>query len=100
MFFVKKLKKKVGIQQKNFFKSISKNILKNNRMYIRNMKDSLNYNNESKNNINLFLTDDDNYNSIKLINDVNKNDNKKRMIILNIVLVIMEEILCQKVYIS
>ena len=41
------------------------------------MKDSLNYN-ENKNNINLFLTDDDNYNSIKLINDVNKDDNKKK----------------------
>ena len=77
MFFVKKLKKKGGDTTEKFFKSISKNILKNNKIYIRNMKDSLNYN-ENKNNINLFLTDDDNYNSIKLINDVNKDDNKKK----------------------
>ena len=75
--FRKEIKKKGGDTTEKFFKSISKNILKNNKIYIRNMKDSLNYN-ENKNNINLFLTDDDNYNSIKLINDVNKDDNKKK----------------------
>jgi hypothetical protein len=73
--FRKEIKKRGGDTTEKFFKSISKNILKNNRMYIRNMKDSLNYNNESRNS-NLFLTDDENYNNIKLLNDVNKKDNK------------------------
>ncbi len=73
--FRKEIKQRGGDTTEKFFKSISKNILKNNRMYIRNMKDSLNYNNESRNS-NLFLTDDENYNNIKLLNDVNKKDNK------------------------
>ena len=75
--FRKEIKQRGGDTTEKFFKSISKNLLNNNRMYIRNMKDSLNYNNEKKN-INLFLTDDENYNHIKLINDINKKDNKKK----------------------
>ena len=73
--FRKEIKQRGGDTTEKFFKSISKNLLNNNRMYIRNMKDSLNYNNESRNS-NLFLTDDENYNNIKLLNDVNKKDNK------------------------
>ena len=43
--FRKEIKKRGGDTTEKFFKSISKNLLNNNRMYIRNMKDSLNYNN-------------------------------------------------------
>ena len=45
-----------------FFKSISKNILQNNKIHIRNIKDKLNNSNKTNNNSNLFLTEDQNIN--------------------------------------
>ena len=68
-----------------FFKSISKNILQNNKIHIRNIKDKLNNSNKTNNNSNLFLTEDQNinyyfnpYNSLneQLLNLIQtKNDN-------------------------
>jgi hypothetical protein len=45
-----------------FFKSISKNILQNNKIHIRNMKGLINDNNKSNNKSNLFLTGEQNPN--------------------------------------
>jgi hypothetical protein len=45
-----------------FFKSISKNILQNNKIHIRNIKDKLNNSNKTNNNSNLFITEDQNIN--------------------------------------
>ena len=60
--FRKEIKKKGGDTTEKFFKSISKNILQNNKIHIRNMKGLINDNNKSNNKSNLFLTGEQNPN--------------------------------------
>jgi len=67
----KEVKKRGGDTSEKFFKSISRNILNNKRIYIRNM-DNL-YDKKLKD-LNLFLTEEENYNNIKLKNEIKRND--------------------------
>ena len=73
--FRKEVKKQGGDTTEKFFSSISKNILKNNRMYIRNMKGA--FNNSKKENNDFFLTEDENYNKIQFLSKVIKSDKKE-----------------------